>query len=337
MSNEIALIAIAVCSVLLSALFSGAETGMYQLSRLRLRLGMEKKRLSAMILGKAVRDSTGLLLSLLIGNNLANYAVTSIATYMLLTRMHVTGGAAELLATCITTPMLFTFAELIPKNVFFYRADSLMSRFAPVLFVFHKAFTWCGAVPVLKLMSDILARLMGSRVPTKTLITAVHRHHIRTIFQDSHEEGILSAVQVNIINRLVTISNTRIRSVMTPLNRVQMIDVHSDKSALRRKLKECEFTRLLVHEGRPDNIVGFVNIYDALYSSAEFADLHGLVRPLRRFSANVTVAHAIDRMRAESQKIALVMRTSRTGRERPVGIVTMKDLAEELLGELAEW
>jgi CBS domain containing-hemolysin-like protein len=116
-----------------------------------------------------------------------------------------------------------------------------------------------------------------------------------------------------------------------------MIDVHSDKSALRRKLKECEFTRLLVHEGRPDNIVGFVNIYDALYSSAEFADLHGLVRPLRRFSANVTVAHAIDRMRAESQKIALVMRTSRTGRERPVGIVTMKDLAEELLGELAEW
>jgi CBS domain containing-hemolysin-like protein len=332
-----ALIAIALFSIFLSALFAGAETGMYQLSRLRLRLDVEKKRLSAVILGKTIRDSTGMLLSLLVGNNLTHYVVTSIVTYMLLSRTHFAGHAAELVATCIATPVLFTFAELIPKNIFFYRADYLMSRFAPVLLVFHKVFTWCGAVPLLRLMSGAVARLTGSHVPTKTLITAAHRHHIRTIFQDTHEEGILSTVQVNIIDRLVTISNIRVRSVMTPVNRVQMIDIHCDQSALHRKLEEADFTRVLVYKDRPTNIVGYVNIYEALTTPEAFADLAGFLRPICKLRANTTVLDAISAMRAGNRKIILVMRASRTGRERPIGIVTMKDLAEELLGELAEW
>ncbi len=336
MINRIAIILVAVFTVVLSGLFAGAETGIYQLSRLRLRLGIEKKRWSFVILGKCSRDSPALLLSMLIGNNLTHYFVTSIVTYLLLSKVEA-AHTAELFATIITVPILFVFAELIPKNIFFYRADYLMSFFAPVLFVFHKVFSWCGAVPLLKFMSGTFGRLTGAPIPSKRVAATAQRHHIRAIFTDIREEGVLSSVQTDIINRLVSISNITIGAVMTHINKVEMVDVNSDNSALLSKLKKCAFTRLPVVDGGRGNIVGFINIYEALSSPEQFANLHNFIKPIRKLDADTTIIDAINVMQDENQKIVLVTRIGHAGRERPIGIATMKDLVEELLGELAEW
>jgi len=336
MTNSVLLIIAIVFFIILAGFFSGAETGLYRLSRLRLRLGVEKKRLSFIILGKCLRDSSGLLLSLLIATNLAYYLTTSIVTNIFLTKVE-TKHSAELFATLLTAPTLFVFSELIPKNIFFYRADSLMPYLSPLLYTFHKVLSFCGVVPLLKFVSGLFARSAGLASSPKTVITSAQRHKVQAILQDTQEEGILSSVQTDIINRLVSISNIRIRSVMIPINNVQMVDVNSDNSALLSKLKKCAFTRLPVVEGRPENIIGFINIYETLSSSEHFTNLQKFVRPIRKVDANTTVTDTINIMQGENQKIVLVMRTGRTGRERHIGIVTMKDLVEELLGELAEW
>jgi CBS domain containing-hemolysin-like protein len=336
MTNSVLLIIAIVFFIILAGFFSGAETGLYRLSRLRLRLGVEKKRLSFIILGKCLRDSSGLLLSLLIVTNLAYYLTTSIVTNIFLSKVE-TEHSAELFATLLTAPTLFVFSELIPKNIFFYRADSLMPYLSPLLYTFHKVLSFCGVVPLLKFVSGLFARSAGLASSPKTVITSAQRHKVQAILQDTQEEGILSSVQTDIINRLVSISNIRIRSVMIPINNVQMVDVNSDNSALLSKLKKCAFTRLPVVEGRPENIIGFINIYETLSSSEHFTNLQKFVRPIRKVDANTTVTDTINIMQRENQKIVLVMRTGRAGRERHIGIVTMKDLVEELLGELAEW
>ena len=336
MINPAFLILAVVFFVILAALFAGAETGIYQLSRLRLRLGIEKKRLSFLILGKAMRDSGALLLSVLIGNNLAHYLATGIVTYILLGKVEVE-HTAELCATLITAPTLFVFAELIPKSIFFYRSDALMPGIALVLFAFHKLFSWCGAVGLLRIISCFFAELTGSPVPSKTVISGVQRPHIKAIFQETQEEGFLSPVQTDIINRLASISQLSIRSVMTPINKVQMVDANSGRSAVLNKLKESAFTRLPVYEQQPANIVGFINIYEPLSSTEQFTDLHNFIKPIRELTANTTVTEAINVMQSENQKVVLVTKISRPNREKPIGIVTMKDLVEELLGELAEW
>ncbi|HEW79798.1 MAG TPA: DUF21 domain-containing protein [Phycisphaerales bacterium] len=336
MINSVTLILIVVFSVILAGLFSGAETGIYQLSRLRLRLGVEKKRLSFIILAKVMRDSPALLISMLIGTNLAYYLTTSIVTLLLLSRVQ-NEHAVELFATLITVPTLFIFSELIPKNIFFYRSDTLMPCIAPVLLIFHKLFTWCGIVPLLKNLSRIFARLTGVPVPFKTAIAAVRPSHIKAIIRETWEEGLLSPVQTDIINRLEGISHLSIRSVMTPIGKVRMVNVNSDKSALLKKLKKSAFTRLPVYERHPENIIGFINIYETLCSAEQFINLHNFVKSIRKLPAATTVTEAINIMQDESQKIVLVTRTSHTSREKPLGIVTMKDLVEELLGELAEW
>lgn len=322
--------------VVLSGLFAGSETGMYKLSRLRLRLGIEKKRLSAIILGKCVHDSSAFLLSMLVGINLAHYLITCIVTFLLLDEVEAE-HTAELSATLITAPILFIFGELIPKNVFFYRADVLMPLFAPVLFVFHKFFSWCGAVPLLKFVSGIFARLTGSPRPAAVITGVMHKAHIQAIIAEIREEGVLSSVQTDIINRLVSISHTPLRAVMIPLNKVEMVDVDSDKAALLNKLKRCEFTRLPVADKSRMNILGFINIYKVLSQSDKFAGLRSFINPIREVADDTTVIEAMNIMQRENHRIILVTRIGRMGKVRPVGIVTMKDLAEELLGELTEW
>jgi len=336
MINNIVLISTVIFFVVLARLFAGSETGMYQLSRLRLRLGIEKKRFPFITLGRCLSDSPGLLLSMLIGTNLAHYIATSIVTSMFLGTVH-TEDSAEFFATVLTVPILFIFSELIPKNIFFYRADVLMLYISPLLYLFHKLLSWCGIVPALKFISGGFARLVGLAASSKTFITSAQRHKIRAILQDTHEEGILSPLQSDIINRLVGISHVHIGSVMTPIQSVETVDVNSDYSVLLNKLNKCPFTRLPVTEGGAGNIIGFINIYEVLSSSEKFAGLRVFINPIRRLDADVSVIDAMNIMQKENQKIVLVIKAGHFGRERPVGIVTMKDLVEELLGELAEW
>jgi len=322
--------------VVLAGLFAGSETGMYQLSRLRLRLGVEKKSLPFIILSRCLNDSPGLLLSMLIGTNLAHYIATSIVTSLFLGTVD-TEHTAELFATLSTVPILFIFSELIPKNAFFYRADLLMPYLSPLLYSFHKILSWCGIVPLFKLISGLFTRLVGLAASSKTVITSAQRHKVHAILQDTLEEGFLSPVQSDIVNRLIGISHVHIDSVMIPINNVEVVSVDSDNTVLLNKLNTCAFTRLPVVEGQHGNIIGFINIYEALSSSEKFADLRGVIKPIRKLDADITVTDGMNIMQRENQKIVLVTRTGRFGRERPVGILTMKDLVEELLGELAEW
>jgi putative hemolysin len=340
MIRTIFLIFIAVLTVALSGLFAGAETGVYRLSRLRLQLGIERKKLSFMLLGKTMRDSTGLLLSMLIDTNLTHYIVTSIITYLLWKNVLYkaeTANTAEIFATFITVPVLFVFTELIPKNIFFYRADYVMPPLAPLLYIFHKIFSLCGAVPLLRYLSGVFARLTSSFAAAKAGVESGQRHHIKAIIADSREEAILSAVQTNIITRLVNISDIRIGSVMTPVSMVETIYINSNKSDLLNILKEHDFTRLLVVDSKPVNILGFINLYEALSSPDEFTDLRNFIQPICELPADTTVIDAINFMRRENHKMILVVRASRADKQKPAGIVTMKDLVEELIGELAEW
>ena len=341
MINSILFIFLIAFFIILAGLFSGSETGMYRLSRLRLRLGIEKKILSFVILGRCLKDSNGLLLSMLIGTNLFNYLVTSFITYIFLTYVFLRkAGAehnAELFATLLTAPTLFIFSELIPKNIFFYRSDKLMPFLSPILYTFHKALSFCGIIPLLKFISSLLMRLSGLASSSKSAIISTQRHQVQAILQDTHEEGIFSSVQTEIINRLVSISHIPIRAVMIPINNVQTVDINSDNAALLNKLKKYAFSRLLVTDGPSGNIIGFINIYETLSFSEQFTSLNNFIKPILKINANTTVTDAINIMQKENQKIVLVVKIGRTGHKRPVGIVTMKDLAEELLGELAEW
>ncbi len=336
MADKFVIFGLFVVFVLFAGLFAGAETGMYQLSRLRLRLGIQRKRLSYVLLGGIMEDTRGLLLSMLVGTNLAHYGATSVVTVLLYQRF---GGehTAELAATLITAPILFVFSELVPKNIFYYRADYLMPAVAPLIAAFHKLFRISGIVPLLRRFSSITAAFAGASQPGKGTTDAARHPHIDAIIRHSKEEGILSATQTEIFNRLSAMSNINLRAVMTQMEKVETVEANCDKAGLLAKLEKSRHTRLIVRDGGTGDVAGLVNIYEALYSDDRDWSLEKFTSPVRRLPAETTVTEAMAIMRKQGDEMVLVTRRGQGGKDKPAGIVTMKDLAEELFGELAEW
>jgi len=328
-------IVLAAVMALLAGFFAGSETGIYRLSRLRLRLNVERGKLLSILLAEVMRDSSGLLLSLLVGTNLCHNVATSVITSVFLD-VSPSEHVAELYAALLMAPLLFISSELIPKNVFLHRADVLTSFAAPLLYVSHKAFTWCGVVPLLRLTSNLFARLIGSSASSRTMITSSQGYQVRAILHDTREEGLFSHVQTEIIDRIVNIPGLRLGAAMVPLSRVHVVAMRSDRSVLLNELRKHTFTRLLVWQDAPGNIVGFVNAYDVLACDEEFTSLEEFLVPIRTLDVHTLVIDVIAMMRRE--RVELVLVTHRRGaRDVPAGIVTMKDLVEELMGELAEW
>jgi putative hemolysin len=324
--------------IMLGGFFSGSETGVYRLSRFRLRLGVERSRPMYKMLSKIMADSQGLVFAILIGNNLVNYLATTTVTVIILnTKMH---EQAAFYATLLMTPILFTFSEVIPKNIFYYRSDTLMPRIVPALWLFNKLFVVTGAVWLLKIISHYFTRLFGSSAEASTAISASRAGQIKQIVHETREEGILSTVQNDIINRLLKMPDINIALVMTPISETEMISLNSDRGAVLKMLRRSEYTHLPVYESTRSNIIGFIRIYDVLAGDSEFKDLRKFVIPLETFTATTPVIEAMNNMRKQNLKIVLVTGQTNTKHKktpRALGIVTMKDLVEELTGELAQW
>ena len=126
---------------------------------------------------------------------------------------------------------------------------------------------------------------------------------------------------------------------MTAAVRTQTINVNSGREAVFSKLKKCPYTRICVYENRQNNIIGYIRIYDVLAEDEDFSDLRKFVVPIKRLAASTPVIEAINIMRKDNLKIVLVAAriSGRQAKRKYLGIVTMKDLVEELTGELAQW
>ena len=324
----------AIVAVAASSFFSGAETGVYRISRFRLRLGIRQRRASYMILGRCLEDAHGLVLALLSGNNLANYAATSIVTFLLLA--HVSDHhVAEFYATVILAPVLFVFGDIVPKTISYYRADALLPRFAFLIWLTQTVFTWLGVVPLLKLITRSVHRILGVQTDVPAALEATGRHHIRQIIQETRDEGLLTPVQREIMHRLVGAQDTTVEQVMTPLGEVAMAPFATKRDQLPALLAQSPHTRLPVYRNRRSDVVGYVDIRELLAAATDFADLSAFVRPLERLEVSMSVLEAINRIRRSTHKVAAIVVADEGPRQkepRTIGIATLKDLVEEITG-----
>ena len=333
--NVFLIIILVILFIGLGAFFAGAETGSYRLSRFALRLGTEQKRSFYQILSDAMRDSHGLILSLLLGNNLANYFSTSLVTYLFFSRSS-SAHMAEFYATVIMTPVLFLFVDILPKNLFYYRSTAFMIALAPMIWFFHKLFTLTGIVGALKWLSGLLNRLFHSAIDTPQAVELTQREQVKQIFYETREEGLVSDLQKAMMDRLVRIPDLPIHSVMIPIDRVQMTDLHTSRPDLLAEIAEFPYTRILVYGQTRRNILGCIDVYKVLGSGRPFDSLDEFLEPLLKLTAGCSVISALNQLRRLSRPIALVVsETAGLGNKNEgLGIITLKDLIEEFTGEL---
>ena len=197
----------------------------------------------------------------------------------------------------------------------------------------HRVFTFSGIVPVLKGISNMLSRLFRSQANTTAAVDATQRHQVRQIIHETQEEGLLTEQQKEMMERLVDLGNVSIGSVMVALKNVEMISIDAAGKDLLEHLRKTTHTRQLVYEHQRHNIAGFINIYETLSEIVENDSLRKTVQELPSIDRQKTVLEAIDMLRNRRCSFALVTEHAKP-HNKPVGIVTMTDLVEELTGEL---
>ena len=328
------LYAVALAGMTLSFLCSAVETGSYRLNRVRLKIQADAGDGRARTLLRLLADMRGLIVTILISNNVGNFATTAaITTLVAAAAVGRSDVAVQLIATAIVTPLLFVFCELLPKNVFAFEPEGRMLVLARPVRAAYLVMRWTGLAPLLKGFSRLVLRA-ARRAEGAEADPFTPRQRLRALFRESAAEGVISGYQGEIVEKVLALREQPVRKVMIPMNHVAGAVVHGGREHFLKELRRHSFSRLPVYEGQRENVVGIVRVNDVLAAEPEAFNLAALMsRDIVALAPETTVSQAIFRLRKARAAMAVV----RDERGRAVGIVTIKDLVEEIVGELGAW
>ncbi len=313
--------------VAFAAFCSGSEMGAYSVNRLRLRLRAEQGSRSATALLGFIRRPRLAVSTTLIGTNVGLYLATVLTTNEL--ARVVTEGRAELLSGLLMPPVLLILAEVLPKSLFQHHADALMSYAVWPLQVLQKLLyplvlllRWVGGLPQM-----MLGRRTADRRP---LITP---EAFRFYLSEGAAHGALSPLQYDMTHNILRLKTVRIGQVMTPLDRAVMVPEGATPDELQDVMRAHRYLRVPVYAGGRDEIVGVVNVLDVACAPEGWSTAGELARGVMSVEQDTSVADALWALRQARQQFAVV-----TGPDgRAVGVATIEDLVEEIVGELEAW
>jgi CBS domain containing-hemolysin-like protein len=324
----------ALAGMLVAAAANGMETGIYRLNRIRLRLRAEAGDRRARALVGLLGDVRGLIVVCLVGYNVGVYVTTAFVTTLVEGAGWARGPVGvEILATVLLAPIFFVFTDVTPKSIFTYEADRWMYRLAGLLRGGYVVLRSVGLVPALKGASTLVLWIAHGREGARA--NPFHpRQRLRAFLREGAAEGVITGYQDELVERVLALRERQVRDAMIPLAHVTAVEAGIDRERFVEQLRAHSYSRLPVWEERKDHIVGIVHINDVLGAEAGPFDLaRVMTRQLAEVSPEMPVGQAMFRMRAERAAMAVV----RNPRGRAVGIITIKDLVEEIVGELAAW
>lgn len=301
----------------LSGVFSGSETGVYSISRMRLSAEARGGRRSARIVRRLLGSDSGFLITLLVGNNLMLELLTHGFESKLLPGS-LPAGTRAIVTTLALTPIVFLFGELLPKDLFRRRPHRLLLMAGPTLAVARAVL-----LPIswpLNLLSRTLERAL--RLGHREVTRAYQREEMIEILQESTRTGALSPRAEELAHNVLVLRETPVEKVMIPWDRVRTVDVDLPDEEARRALEASEFTRLPAlsqsADGSGRRIVGYLHQLDVLGGRSSVAEE---VRGLPRLEPGAPVDRALAKLRISGHRLALV-----GSREEPLGLVTLMDL-----------
>ena len=245
--------------LLLSALFSGSETGFYRVTRVRLAIeALAGDWMSRALMWLANRPSM-FVATTLVGNNLANYA-TSLAVVLATQEFVPNGGyIAALVAPIVIAPVVFVFGELLPKNLFFEAPNRLLKRFSPPLLL-----STCLFAPItilLWLFSHFLQLL--TRTSPQEIGLTLARRELAELLTEGHEAGILRPAQQSLAQALLFVAGQPVKNFASSTGRVVRATTTMKKSDVLRIAQRHSRTLLPLEDPRNKRkLVGYLRMVD---------------------------------------------------------------------------
>lgn len=307
-----------------SAYCASAETAFTAVSKVRLRTMADKgnKRAKKALWVCDRFDKT--LTTILIGNNVFHAACASLSALLVMRQFD---EEFVLYGTLITTLIVYLFAEMIPKSVAKARSEEIALLFAGSMVFFVKLLT-----PVSALFAGI-SRIL-SKIFSSGETHTVTEEDLINIIETIEDEGVLEPQQQELLNSAMEFREKKAADVMIPIEYVISVSSTTPLKQLAELVKVSPYSRLPVYEGRPDNIVGIlpVNLFLSHYVAEKPIILRKMLLKPYVFDSQTEISVLLQRMRLN--KLHMVFLTDEA--KNKVGIITMEDLLEELVGDIQD-
>ena len=310
--------------LLCSAYFACCETAYTGVSTVRLRTLADKGNKRAV---KALWicdrfDKT--LTTILIGNNVFHAACASLSALLVMRQF-----SAEYVGygTVITTVIVYLLAEMLPKSLAKARSEEIALFFAPSMQLFVRLMT-----PVSFFFSGISSLL--SRFFSSSDAGTVTEEDLLTIIETIEDEGVLSPETQALVNSAMEFRAKIAQDIMIPIGSVDCVSSATPLPELAAKLRELSYSRVPVYEGSRENIVGILPVNDFLcsYVTGQSILLRKMLMKPYVFDQKTEITALLQRMRLNKLHMVFICDESR----KKVGLITMEDLLEELVGDIQD-
>ncbi len=310
--------------VALSAFFSGSETALTSVNKIRLKSLEENGDKKAARTLRVAENYERMISTVLIGNNIVNIASASLATVIFTVLLGADKGAA--VSTVVMTIVVLIFGEVLPKNYAKNNADSLAVVVSGPIGFLMTVFKPLSAA--LSALSGLMSRLTGGE-DDKPSVT---EEELKYIVESIEEEGVLEENESDLVQSALEFDEIEVQEIVTPRVDMVTLDVEDSWEEILELAKTSKVSRIPVYEGSIDNIIGLVHVRDILedeISNSEH-DIHSLLSQCLFVHKTMNLSGLLEKLRKEKMPLAIV--TDDYGGT--MGLVTIEDVVEELVGEI---
>ena len=317
-----------ICCLFLSAFFSGSETAFVSLSRAKFQALLQARDRKRDPLNIWVHNPSGLLTSILIGNNLVNISASAIATDI---ASRVFESSALAVAVGATTFVILVFGEITPKVMARRYAERYVLLAGYFLVLFHYL-----AWPVTWIFSGLTHRLirMTGGDPDQDFAT-VQADEIQLLVSMSAKEGGIDKYPADLIDRVIRFHGKTVKDAMVPRTQIVGLEISDDVDTVLEVANKSGHSRLPVYRENLDEMVGVFHVKDLLIEPASAWGSYSLAQHLHP-PYFIPESAQLGRIIKEFQKRRIHMAVVVDEFGGTEGIITLEDVLEELVGEIQD-
>lgn len=308
----------------LSAFFSASETALTGANRIRLKNQAENGDRKAILALKLIGNYDGTLSTLLIANNIVNILASSLTTVFFIDLL---GANAVGIATAVTTVAVIIFGEVLPKSFAKENSEDMIKLSSSILNILSKLFT-----PFVAVLNFIKFLLKKRNSGDEEFVPSFSEEELISIIDEIEDEGVLEETQAELVQSAIEFKEIYAGEILTPRVDIAAVDKSADIDKVIELFLRHNFSRMPVYEESIDNICGFIgqkDLFAMILRNVEFS-WHDLIKPCLYVPPKKKI---IDTMQIlQKEKIHMAVVTDEYGGT--MGIITLEDILEELVGEI---
>lgn len=311
-----------------SAFFSGSETALFSLSHIKARKFQSDKRARPRLVATLLSHPRRLLITLLIGNMLVNIFASTLSA-SLFRKTGAFGNVSDVISVLVMTTLILIFGEIAPKTYAIQHTEKMALAVAPLVNAFSVVVRPIRII--LKSVADAIISVLTRAVKAEQ--TEASEGELKLAVKLGVTQGLLDSQEEAMIHGLFEIETGRVREMMKSRAEIFSLELSTPTDQIRAAFVDKKYTRVPVHSGDIDNVLGLLYAKDLLFASPaelEKSGIRPLLRPVYFVPETMPANRLLKEFRARATHFALVVDEYGS----ISGLITMEDVLQSLIGKL---